>query len=206
MDSTTIKNIIGYKKDRIEILKTKQKTLSTLGQELSVSKFKQSFRIVYFGFKSILLYAFIFITFLMAIIALVTPNVLFFNKESYKTTVALNFEDEYKNFSNKSLLESFSEVQQNKAYKIGVLEENINKSVENTTVSSIENTIRLSAVLLIAIGILLLYIKRQNKIIAERDQIILKTKGIVEDIIDDYEMNIEEEQREINELQRELNS
>lgn len=204
MESSNIKNIIGYKKDRIEVLKKLQQTLNDLHNEISVSKFKQSFKIVYNGTKRIFFLALMILSFSLALVAFVFPKILFINSESYKNEFVTSFRDNYKEISTKSIDESLNEL--NTDGNLTAIENNVDKSLRATAEKHASLTIRLLGILFLIIGVLFWYISRIGKNIKERDQLLLKTDSLIEDVIEDYGLSIDEEEREIKELETELQS
>ena len=55
MTQEELKNLIGYKEDRLIILNQKKQTLVDLDNEISISKFMRSFRTIYYSSKRFLL-------------------------------------------------------------------------------------------------------------------------------------------------------
>lgn len=205
MNKDSIKNIIGYKEDRIAILQEKQQKLIDLGKEISVSSLKRSFRFVYYQVKHVFIILMILLSLIMAITAFAFPELLFFNSESYKNEATVQFRDEYSNLADKSLEESLKELQLNNKYNIRGLEQNIDKSIQRVTDTSVKMSIRFLGVLFLLLGVFLWIISRLNKKIKERNTLILKTNTLLDEIVADYKLSIEEEEREINDLQKELN-
>ncbi len=204
MDRETIKNTINYKKDRIEILKSKQQKLIDLDTEVAVSKLTRSFRSAYFNVKRFIVLGLLSVFLITAIIALIYPNALFVNSESYKTALIQDFKDEYAALSQNTVDQSLSELQQNKTANRKKVEANLTTSIENTATNNIKAGIRLFALLLLLICLGLWYVLRLSKKVKERNMLLIKADKTSKEIIEDYNQIIEEEEREIKALTKDL--
>lgn len=204
MNTETIKNTIGYKKDKIALLKQKQQLLIDLEKEISVSSFKKTIQSVYYKTKRFVVYFGLLLVSLLIVVALVSPSVLFLNQDGYTNNFITDYKDNYREITTKTVDQSFQEVQKNPKANLKVLEQNIDKSVTEAVVKSVETNIRLSVIGLIIIVLLLLYVIRVTRKLNERSQLVAKTDKLTKEIIADYNLIIEEEEREITDLNNKL--
>lgn len=206
MDTNKIKNLIGYKQDRIILLNEKKQKLTDFKSEITVSKLKRSFQSAYYNIKRFLLVIGLIILFLTALLTIVYPDALFVNSESYKNTVVTNFRDEFQAITNQSLEISLQELQNNSSYNLDALELNIDQSLENTATTNVKGNIRMLSIALLLLCFGIWYIIRLTKRVKERSELLAKIAILNQEIINDYGLSIEEEEREIKELQNTLNS
>ena len=204
MTQEELKNLIGYKEDRLKILNQKKQTLVDLDNEISISKFMRSFRTIYYSSKRFLLLLILGICLLVGFTALINPNILFFNSENYKNELIVDFRDSYKELAKETFEESLQNLRNDNSFDFQNFEESINKSLEKTAVEDIEYTIRFFAVLLLLFAFVLWYIARLTKKLKLRNQLISKADSITQEIIKDYKSIIDEEEREIADLKKKL--
>ncbi len=204
MTQEELKNLIGYKEDRLIILNQKKQTLVDLDNEISISKFMRSFRTIYYSSKRFLLLLILGICLLVGFTALINPNILFFNSENYKNELIVDFRDSYKELAKETFEESLRNMKNDRSFDFQNFEESINKSLKKTAVEDIEYTIRFFAVLLLLFAFVLWYIARLTKKLKLRNQLISKADSITQEIIKDYKSIIEEEEREIADLKKKL--
>lgn len=204
MTQEELKNLIGYKEDRLKILNQKKQTLVDLDNEISISKFMRSFRKIYYSSKRFLLLLILGICLLVGFTALINPNILFFNSENYKNELIVDFRDSYKELAKETFEESLQNLRNDNSFDFQNFEESINKSLEKTAVEDIEYTIRFFAVLLLLFAFVLWYIARLTKKLKLRNQLISKADSITQEIIKDYKSIIDEEEREIADLKKKL--
>ncbi|MCO6176348.1 hypothetical protein NHF50_14955 [Flavobacterium sp. NRK F10] len=206
MDNDGTKNAIGFKEDRLQILKDKKQLLTDLGNEINVSKWKRSFSAFYYNIRYFTLIALAGLLLVVSLIAFVSPTTLFFNSEGYKKIVVSDFRTYYKNENRKTLDESLVLLQnKDKSMTLSKVQQNIDRAIERTAIENGKFNIRLIAAFLIILVIILWVTAGFSKKMKMRNELALKTNTVIQEIISDYSAIIEEEEREIKEMKQNLN-
>ena len=84
MTQEELKNLIGYKEDRVAVLQTKKQSLVDLESEISKSKLARTMQTAFYNIKRFFLLFVTVIFLLTGIIGLVYPDLLFLNSSKYK--------------------------------------------------------------------------------------------------------------------------
>ena len=74
MTQEEIKNLIGYKEDRVQVLNSKKQSLIDLENQISKSKFKQTVQSAFYTIKNFFLMCLLLVTLLIAVVGLIYPN------------------------------------------------------------------------------------------------------------------------------------
>lgn len=204
MTQEEIKNLIGYKEDRVQVLNSKKQSLIDLENQISKSKFKQTVQSAFYTIKNFFLMCLLLVTLLIAVVGLIYPNALFLNSSKYKSDFVDDYKKEYQNETSKNLEISLKEAQGNSKYNIKNLEQNIDISITTIAIKNGHFFIRLIAFLFLCFSGLVWYLIKMNSKLKEGDKVIAKVIQTNQDIIKDYELIIEEENREISDLKQKL--
>lgn len=204
MSQEELKNLIGYKEDRVDVLKTKRQTLIDLENEISKSKLTKTIQTAFYNVKRFVLLFLTAVLLLIGFIGLIYPDLLFLNSSSYKIEFIDDYKSQYQNETSKNLEVSFKEVQGTTNYNIKTLERNIDDAVTETAVKKVRFSIRILAFLFLCMACLIWYISKLTKKIKNSDTVISKVVITNKEIIKDYELSIDEEIREINDLKKNL--
>ena len=204
MTQEELKNLIGYKEDRVEILKAKKQSLVTLEEEISTSKFKRSMQSAFYNVKRFFLLFLTVIFILAGFTGLIYPKFLFLNSSKYKSDVVTDFQDNYQDNTSKTLEISLKELQGNNKINNKTVVRNIEDSVVEVSEDNAHFFIRVIAFSLILFALVLWYISSLTIGIRNREEVVSKVIVTNKDIIKDYELNIAEEEREISDLKQKL--
>ena len=204
MTQEELKNLIGYKEDRVAILQTKKQSLVDLESEISKSKLTRTMQTAFYNIKRFFLMFLTVILLLTGIIGLVYPNLLFLNSSKYKSDFVDEYKTQYQNETSKTLAISFKEAQGNSNYNIKTLERNLDDAIIETAVEKKHFSIRILAFVILCLAGFLWYISKLTKKQKQSDEVISKVIVTNKEIIKDYELSIDEEQREINDLKQKL--
>ncbi|BCY29154.1 hypothetical protein [Flavobacterium okayamense] len=204
MTQEELKNLIGYKEDRVAVLQTKKQSLVDLESEISKSKLARTMQTAFYNIKRFFLLFVTVILLLTGIIGLVYPDLLFLNSSKYKSDFVEDFKTQYQNETSKALEISFKEAQGNSNYNIKTLERNIDDAITEIAVKNAHFSIRIIAFILLCLAGFLWYISKLTKKLKESDEVISKVIVTNKEIIKDYELIIDEENREISDLKKNL--
>ena len=204
MTQEELKNLIGYKKDRVAVLQTKKQSLVDLESEISKSKLARTMQTAFYNIKRFFLLFVTVILLLTGIIGLVYPDLLFLNSSKYKSDFVEDFKTQYQNETSKALEISFKEAKGNSNYNIKRLERNIDDAITETAIKNAHFGIRIIAFMLLWLAGFLWYISKLTKKLKESDEVISKVIVTNKEIIKDYELSIDEENREISDLKKKL--
>lgn len=204
MTQEELKNLIGYKEDRVAVLQNKKQSLVDLESEISKSKLARTMQTAFYNIKRFFLLFVTVILLLTGIIGLVYPDLLFLNSSKYKSDFVDDFKSQYQNETSKTLAISFKEAKGNSNYNIKTLEQNIDDAITETAVTKKRFSIRVLAFVILCLAGLLWYITKLTKKQKESDEVISKIIETNKEIIKDYELSIDEEQREINDLKKKV--
>lgn len=204
MTQEELKNLIGYKEDRVAVLQTKKLSLVDLESEISKSKLARTMQTAFYNVKRFFLLFVTVIFLLTGIIGLVYPDLLFLNSSKYKSDFVDDFKTKYQNETSKALEISFKEAKGNSNYNIKTLERNIDDAITETAVKNMHFSIRVISFVLLCFAGLLWYISKLTKKQKESDEVISKVIVTNKEIIKDYELSIDEENREIADLKKKL--
>lgn len=204
MTQEELKNLIGYKEDRVAVLQTKKQSLVDLESEISKSKLARTMQTAFYNIKRFFLLFLTVILVLTGIIGLVYPDLLFLNSSKYKSDFVDDFKSQYQIETSKTLAISFKEAQGNSNYNIKTLESNIDDAIIETAVKKKHFSIRILAFVILCLAGFLWYISKLTKKQKQSDEVISKVIVTNKEIIKDYELSIDEEQREINDLKQKL--
>lgn len=204
MTQEELKNLIGYKEDRVAVLQAKKQSLVDLESEISKSKLARTMQTAFYNIKRFFLLFVTVILLLTGIIGLVYPDLLFLNSSKYKSDFVDDFKTQYQNETSKALAISFKEAQGNSNYNIKTLEQNLDDAIIETAVKKKHFSIRILAFAILCLAGFLWYISKLTKKQKQSDEVISKVIVTNKEIIKDYELSIDEEQREINDLKQKL--
>ncbi len=204
MTQEELKNLIGYKEDRVAILETKKQSLVDLESEISKSKLARTMQTAFYNIKRFFLLFVTVILLLTGITGLVYPDLLFLNSSKYKSDFVDDFKTQYQNETSKALEISFKEVKGNSNYNIKTLESNIDDAITETAVKNAHFSIRILAFVLLCLAGLTWCISKLTKKQKESDEVISKVIVTNKEIIKDYVLSIDEENREIADLKKKL--
>lgn len=204
MTQEELKNSIGYKEDKIEILKAKKQSLITLEEEISTSKFKRSMQSAFYNVKRFFLLFLTVIFILAGFTGLIYPKFLFLNSSKYKSDVVTDFQDNYQKNTSKTLEINLKELQENNKINNKTVVRNIEDSVVEVSEDNAYFFIRVIAFSLILFALIIWYVSNLTIGIRNREEVISKVIKTNKEIIKDYELNIAEEEREISDLKQKL--
>lgn len=204
MTQEELKNLIGFKEDRVAVLKAKQQSLVDLENDISSSKFARTMQTAFYNVKRFFLLLLTVVFFLSGVIGLIYPDLLLLNSSKYKSNFVDDYKSQYQNETSKALEISFKEVQGNTNYNIKTLERNLDDAVTETAVKKVHFSIRLLAILFLIMAGMIAYISKLTLKLREGDAVISKVIVTNKEIIKDYELSIEDENREINDLKKKL--
>lgn len=205
MTNSEIQNAIGFKQDRVQILKNKRQLLVDLEKERSVSKWKRSFQNFYYNSRNFILLGLAIFLLAVALIGLATSNLFFINSDGYQKIAVSDFRTTYKDKTQKTLDESFALIQKkDKSFTVAKMQQGIDQTIQQNAFEKGQLIIRISAVFLIILSIMTWVAASFSKKMKVRNELAVKTDGIIHEIIQDYELILQEEEREIIELKNKL--
>jgi len=204
MTQEELKNLIGYKEDRVAILETKKQSLVDLESEISKSKLTRTVETAFYNIKRFFLLFLTAILLLTGVLGLIFPDLLYLNASKNKSDFVDNYKKEYQNTTSKNLEISFKEAQGNSSYNTKTLQQNIDNAIVDAHVQNVHFNIRLFALMLILFAGLIWIISKQTISLKESDKVIFKVIVTNKEIIKDYELSIDEEKREIADLKKKL--
>ncbi|SHJ28175.1 hypothetical protein [Flavobacterium haoranii] len=204
MTQEEIKNLIGYKEDRAQVLKNKKQSLVDLEAEISKSKLKRTVQSAFYTVKYFFLMFCLILSLLIGVVGLIYPNALFLNSSKFKSDFVDDYKSEYQKETSKNLEISFKEIQGNSKFTSKTLEQNIDKSVTTTAVKNSHFYIRVIAFVFLCFAGIIWYLIKMNNKLKESDKVIEKVIKTNQEIIKDYELSIDEENREISDLKQKL--
>lgn len=204
MAQNEIQNLIGYKEDRLQILKAKKQSLVDLEAEISKSSLVKTMQTALYQMKRFLLLFFAAIFLLVGTAGLVYPDLLFLNSSKYKSDFVDDFKTQYQNETSKNFEISLKEFKGNSKANSKTLEQNIDNAIVKTALKNVHFSIRILAFVLLCFAGLIWYASRLTKKIKASDNVIAKVVATNKEIIKDYELSIDEEQREIIELKKQV--
>lgn len=204
MTQNELKNLIGYKEDRVQILKTKKQSLVDLEAEISKSTLVKTMQTALYQIKRFLMLFFVTIFLLTGTAGLVYPDLLFLNSSKYKSDFVDDFKTQYQNETSKNFEISLKEFKGNSKLNSKTLEQNIDNAIVETAIKNAHFSIRIFAFILLCFAGLIWYISKLTKKVKTSDNVITKVIVTNKDIIKDYELSIDEENREIAELKKKI--
>ena len=204
MTQEEIKNLIGYKEDRVQVLNSKKQSLVDLEAEISKSKLKRTVQSAFYTVKYFFLMFCLILSLLIGVVGLIYPNALFLNSSKFKSDFVDDYKKEYQNETSKNLEISLKEAQGNSKYNIKNLEQNIDISITTIAIKNGHFFIRLIAFLFLCFAGIIWYLIKMNNKLKESDKVIEKVIKTNQEIIKDYELSIDEENREISDLKQKL--
>ena len=202
MTQEEIKNLIGYKEDRVQVLNSKKQSLVDLEAEISKSKLKRTVQSAFYTVKNFFLMFCLILSLLIGVVGLIYPNALFLNSSKFKSDFVDDYKSEYQKETSKNLEISFKEIQGNSKFTSKTLEQNIDKSVTTTAVKNSHFYIRVIAFIFLCFAGIIWYLIKMNNKLKESDKVIEKVIKTNQEIIKDYELSIDEENREISDLRK----
>lgn len=205
MTNSEIQNTIGFKQDRVQILKNKMHLLTELEKERSVSKWKRSFQNLYYSSRNFILLGLAIVLLVIALMALASPNLFFVNSAGYQKIAVSNFRTAYSQNTQKTLDESFNLIQKkDKTFTVVKMQQGIDQTVQQNAFENGSLIIRISAVFLIVLSVIVWFAASFSKKMKARNELAIKTDQVIHEIIQDYELILQEEEREIIELKNKL--
>lgn len=201
METDKIKELIAKKEGRQTILNARKGQLETLEKELFSSVIGRFFGKIWYYVKRYVFLVLGVLAILAAVIYFIYPSSVFGDVE--KQELLMKYKSDYYEVADETIDDSFRKYKttlvtvENSETATTTLVHTLNESILKTMEDEMKIPYRYSALLLLIVGVLLLYISIVTKRIYQRNLIIAKAEVLAKEVIKDYTLTIKEEAEEL---------
>lgn len=201
MEADKIKELIAIKAGRKALLNDRKKQLEALEKELFSSVVERFFGKIWYYIKRYVFLILGVLAILAAVSYFIYPSSVF--GEAEKQNLLMKYKADYYEVADETIDDSFRKYKtilvtvENSDTATTTLVHTLNNSIVKTMGDEIKISFRYTALLLLIVGFLLLYVSVITKSIHKRNIIITKAEDLAKEVIKDYTLTIEEENQEL---------